>query len=76
MVRSTSTGEKMASVIIHPQQMAEEGIQKIMEQLHKHFFNGEGAECELDSLYLQAWWVKAVSVSKVCVRMSKVCVSV
>lgn len=55
MVRSTATGEKMASVIIHPQQLSEEGIQDIMEELRKYFFDGEGSECELDSLYLQAW---------------------
>lgn len=54
VVRSTATGEKMASVIIHPQQLPEEGIQEIMEDLRKYFFDGEGSECELDSLYLQS----------------------
>ncbi|KAK8389815.1 hypothetical protein O3P69_009068 [Scylla paramamosain] len=54
VVRSTATGEKMASVIIHPQQLPEDTIQEIMEELRQYFINGEGSECELDSLYLQA----------------------
>lgn len=54
VVRSTTSGEKMASVIIHPQQLPEDAIQEIMEELRQYFFNGEGSECELDSLYLQA----------------------
>ncbi|XP_045608681.1 tRNA (uracil-5-)-methyltransferase homolog B isoform X2 [Procambarus clarkii] len=54
MVRSTESAEKMVTVYIHPQQLPEEGIQEIMEELRKYFFEGEGSECELDSLYLQA----------------------
>lgn len=56
-MRSTQGGEKMATVIIHPQQLPEEGIQEIMEDLRRYFFEGEGSDCELDSLYLQTWWV-------------------
>lgn len=59
-MRSTTTGEKMAAVIIHPQKLTEEGIQEVMEELRTYFFEGEGAECELDSLYLQAWCVTFV----------------
>ncbi|XP_069970010.1 tRNA (uracil-5-)-methyltransferase homolog B-like [Penaeus vannamei] len=54
VVRSTQSGEKMATVIVHPQQLGEDGIQEIMEDLRKYYFEGEGSECELDSLYLQA----------------------
>ncbi|MPD05011.1 tRNA (uracil(54)-C(5))-methyltransferase [Portunus trituberculatus] len=55
VVRSTATRKKMASVIIHPQEMPEDAIQEIMKDLRHYFFDGEGSECELDSLYLQAW---------------------
>lgn len=54
VVRSTTAGERMAAVIIHPHNLTEEGIQEVMEELRTYFFEGEGAECELDSLYLQA----------------------
>lgn len=54
VVRSTQSGEKMATVIIHPQQLGEDGVQEIMEDLRKYYFDGEGSEFELDSLYLQA----------------------
>ncbi|KAG7167660.1 tRNA (uracil(54)-C(5))-methyltransferase homolog [Homarus americanus] len=53
-VRSTQSGDKMACVVIHPQQLPAEGIQEVMEDLRRYFFEGEGSECELDSLYLQA----------------------
>lgn len=60
VVRSTQSGEKMATVIVHPQQLGEDGIQEIMEDLRKYYFEGEGSECELDSLYLQAWYVVVI----------------
>ncbi|KAG0729032.1 tRNA (uracil(54)-C(5))-methyltransferase [Chionoecetes opilio] len=54
VVRSSVTGQRMACVVLHPQQLGEEGVQGIMEDLRQYFFEGEGAECALDSLYLQA----------------------
>lgn len=54
-VRSTQGGEKMGIVYIHPQNMPEDEIKEIKDDLRRYFFEGEGSECELDSLYLQAW---------------------
>ncbi|XP_069960434.1 tRNA (uracil-5-)-methyltransferase homolog B [Cherax quadricarinatus] len=54
VVRSTQSGEKMAIVLIHPQQLPEDGIHEIMDELKRFFTEGEGSSCQLDSLYLQA----------------------
>ncbi|XP_076033487.1 tRNA (uracil-5-)-methyltransferase homolog B-like isoform X2 [Oratosquilla oratoria] len=53
-VRSGSTGEKMATVTIHPQELHNEEILAIAADLKHHFSEGPGAHCQLDSLYLQA----------------------
>ncbi|KAK3887776.1 hypothetical protein Pcinc_008105 [Petrolisthes cinctipes] len=54
LVRSTQGGEKMGVVYIHPQNMPRDEIKEIMADLKRYYFEGEGSECELDSLYLQA----------------------
>lgn len=54
LVRSTRSDERMATVYIHPQDLNNDEILEIMADLERFFFNGEGADCGLDSLYLQA----------------------
>ncbi|KAK7087034.1 tRNA (uracil(54)-C(5))-methyltransferase -B [Halocaridina rubra] len=54
LVRSTRSDERMATVYIHPQDLIEDEILEIMSDLEAFFFHGEGSDCQLDSLYLQA----------------------
>ncbi|XP_066973393.1 tRNA (uracil-5-)-methyltransferase homolog B-like [Macrobrachium rosenbergii] len=54
LVRSTRSDERMATVYIHPQDLTKDEKLEIMDDLRNFFFHGEGTECELDSLYMQA----------------------
>ncbi|KAH6940254.1 hypothetical protein HPB50_026450 [Hyalomma asiaticum] len=55
VVRSTSAGQLMAIVVMHPQLLTPEELSREKEGLVEHFIHGPGRECNLTSLYFQAW---------------------
>ena len=64
-VRSNLEGDIMAIVTIFPHDMTDSKKEEIKDSLKKYFFEGEGSECNLTSLYLQAWYVKCNYLSYV-----------
>ncbi|CAM1327604.1 TRMT2A (predicted) [Pycnogonum litorale] len=52
-VRTTTKNDVMAVVVMHPQTLTEEELDKEKEKLTEYFFEGPGKTCGLTSLYLQ-----------------------
>ena len=57
LVRSSRRGQLLASVTLHPQQLAADQIRAERDRLAEFFQSGPGADCRLDALFFQEWLV-------------------
>ena len=55
LVRSSGAGQLLASVTLHPQQLAPELVRAERDRLAEFFRSGAGADCKLDALFFQEW---------------------
>ncbi|XP_014678626.1 PREDICTED: tRNA (uracil(54)-C(5))-methyltransferase homolog [Priapulus caudatus] len=55
VVRSNQSGNLMAIIVVHPGNVERERLEAEKEKLSEFFRNGDGQECEIDSLYVQEW---------------------
>ena len=54
-MRSTRNDQRMATAILYPKNLNPSEEEEIKYDMKEYFFNGPGADCELNSLYLQMW---------------------
>ena len=52
IVKTTLDDKRMAVIVINHEKLEEKDILKLMDDLRKYFLEGNGASCNLDSLYL------------------------
>jgi hypothetical protein len=55
IVRSNRKGDLMGIVTMHPQSLTVEELSAEKERLKEFFLTGSGKDCNLKSLYFQAW---------------------
>lgn len=54
-VRATRSGDVLAVVVVHPQELAKAAIEELKTELKEYFFDGAGKWCHVTALYFQAF---------------------